>query len=178
MNLKDGWNASNHSLNYLLRAITFQHPILSFQINELNLHSLAHCQENSTAPSEVPPRSADLCAPLSSQSFAKPKFMRPQTHRNGKHAETMLNDIRELLDNTQDPTHRMALYSGTWEFIKHKSYNQTYIADEQLQAMELCIHHCIKIQVEGVDGDVYLRCVAAQKGRAGAERIDGTTGCG
>jgi hypothetical protein len=40
-NLKDGWNASNHNLNYLLQVITFQRHILCFEIRELNLQALA-----------------------------------------------------------------------------------------------------------------------------------------
>jgi hypothetical protein len=35
MNLKDGWNASNHNLNYLPQVNTFQHRILYFEIREL-----------------------------------------------------------------------------------------------------------------------------------------------
>jgi hypothetical protein len=50
-----------------------------------------------------------------------------------------------------------------------------YISDEQLHAMEICINHGIKVQVEGVDGDVYLSCVDAQLARAGTEAIDGMT---
>ena len=44
----------------------------------------------------------------------------------------------------------VAIYSGTQEFIKHQSRNKMYISDEQLHAMELCIHHAIKVQVEGL----------------------------
>ena len=40
-NLKDGWNASNHNLNYLPQVITFQRPILCFKIRELYLEALA-----------------------------------------------------------------------------------------------------------------------------------------
>jgi hypothetical protein len=36
-NLKDGWNAFNHNLNYLPQVNTFQHRILCFEIRELNL---------------------------------------------------------------------------------------------------------------------------------------------
>jgi hypothetical protein len=41
MNLKDGWNASNHNLNYLPQEITFQCRIVCFKIRELNLQALA-----------------------------------------------------------------------------------------------------------------------------------------
>ena len=40
-NLKDGWNASNHNLNYLPQVITFQRRILCFEVRELNLQALA-----------------------------------------------------------------------------------------------------------------------------------------
>jgi hypothetical protein len=142
-NLKDGWNASTHNLNYLPRAITSQHRILCFEVRELNLQAHAQCQENSAAAFKVLPSGADLAAPLSRQSYAKPEFMGPQNRRDGKHSDAMITDFRALLDNTQDGTHRMAIYSGTPEFIKHKSRNKTYISDEQLHSMELCIYHGI-----------------------------------
>ena len=75
--------------------------------------------------------------------------MGPQNRRDGKHPDAMIKDFRALLDNTQDATHRVAIYSGPQEFIKHKSRNKTYISDEQLHAMELCIYQVIKVQVEG-----------------------------
>jgi hypothetical protein len=39
--LKDGWNASNHNLNYLQQGVTIQCCILCFEIRELKLHALA-----------------------------------------------------------------------------------------------------------------------------------------
>jgi hypothetical protein len=185
-NLKDGWNASNHNLNYLPQVITFQRRILCFEIRELNLQALAQRWENSAAACKVFPSSADLAAPLSSQSnlqalaqrwensaaafkvfpsgadraaplssqsYAKPEFMGPQNCRDGKHPDAMIKDFRALLDNTQDAMHRAAIYSSTREFLKHRSHNQTYISDEQLHTMELCIYHGIKVQVEGLEGE-------------------------
>ena len=85
--------------------------------------------------------------------------MVPQNRHDGKHPDALIKDIRALLDNTQDAMHRAAIYSGTWEFIKHKSRNKTYISDEQLHAMELCIYHCSKVQVEGLEGErIFQRC--------------------
>jgi hypothetical protein len=153
MNLKDGWNASNHNVNYLPQVITFQRRILCFEIRELNLQALAQHRENNAAACKVVPSGADLAAPLGSQSYAKPKFMGPQNRRDGKHPDAIIKDFRALLDNTEDATHRVAIYSGTREFIKHKSRDKTYISDEQLHAMELCICHGIKLQVEGLDGE-------------------------
>jgi len=153
MNLKDGWNASNHNLNYLPQVITFQCRILCFEIRELNLQALTQRQEHSAAACKVSPFGADLAAPFGSQSYAKPEFMGPQHRRDGKHPDAMIKDFRELLNNTQDAMHCVAQYSGTRELIKHKSRNKTYMSDEQLHAMELCIYHGIKIQVEGLDGE-------------------------
>jgi len=89
-NLKDGWNASNHNLNYLPQVITFQHRILCFEIGELNLQALAQRRENSAASCKVLPSGADLAAPLGSQSYAKPEFMRPQNRPDGKHPDAMI----------------------------------------------------------------------------------------
>jgi hypothetical protein len=152
-NLKDGWNATNHNLNYLRQVITFQHCILCFEVREPKLQGLAQCRENSAAAFKVLPSSADLAAPLSPQSYAKPEFMGPQNRRDGKYPDAMIKDFRALLDNTQDATHHVAIYSSKREFIKHKSHNKTYISDEQLHVIELCIYHGIKVQVEGLDGE-------------------------
>jgi hypothetical protein len=76
----------------------------------------------------------------------------------------MIKDFRAVIDNTQDATHRVAIYSDTGEFIKNMSSNKTYISDEQLQAMELCIYHGIMVQVEGLDGKLISqmgRCIGS-----------------
>jgi len=116
-NLKDGWNASNHNLNYLPQVITFQRHNLCFEIRALNLQAPAQRWENSAAACKVFPSGADLAAPLSSQPHAKTEFKGPQNRRDGKHPDAMIKDFRALLDNTQDATHRAAIYSGTREFI-------------------------------------------------------------
>jgi len=175
MNLKDGWNTSNHNLNYLPHVITFQRRILCFKIRELNLQALAQRRENSAAACKVLPSGADPAAPLGSQSYAKPQFMGPQNCHDGKHHEAMIKDFRALLDNTQAPMHCVAIYSGTLEFIKLKSRNKTYISDEQLHAMELCIYHGIKVQVEGLDGErisQMCRCTGSQSWCGGDRRND------
>jgi len=118
-NLKEGWNASNYNLNYLPQVITFQRRILCFEIRELNLQALAQHRENSAAACKVLPSGADLAAPLGSQSYAKPEFMGPQNCCDKKHPDAMIKDFRALLNNTQDATHRVAIYSGTRKFIKH-----------------------------------------------------------
>jgi len=151
-NLNAGWNASNHNLNYLPQVITFQHRILCFKVRELNLQALTQRRENSAAACKVLLSGADLAAPLSHQSYAKPGFMGPQNRHDGMHPDDMIEDFRALLDNTEDAMHRVAIFSGTREFIKHKSRNMTYISDEQLHAIELCVHHGIKVQLEGLDG--------------------------
>ena len=163
--LKDGWNASEHNLNYLPQVITFQHRILCFEIRELNLQALAQRLENSVAACKLFPSGADLATPLSSQLYVKPEFMEPHNCHDGKHPNAMINDFRTLLDNMQDTTHHAAIYSSTREFIKHKSRNKTYISDKQLHAMRLCIYHGIKVQVEGLEGECIsqmCRCTGSQ----------------
>jgi len=59
----------------------------------------------------------------------------------------MIKDFRALLNNTQDATHHAAIYSGTRQFIKHKSRNKTYISDEQLHAMEPVITMVLKFKL-------------------------------
>jgi hypothetical protein len=153
MNLKDGWNASNHNLNYVPQVITFERRIPCFEIRDLDLQALAQRRENSAATCKFLPSGADLAAPLGFQSYAKPKFMRPHNCRDGKHPDAMIKDCRALLDNTDDATHPVAIYSGSWEFIKHKSPNKMYTSDEQLHPMDLCIYLGIKVQVESLDGE-------------------------
>jgi len=96
--------------------------------------------------------------------------MGPQNRCDGKHPEAMIKDFRALLHNTQDATHRVAIYSSKREFIKHKSRNKTYISDEQLHAIELCIYHGIQVQVEGLDGErisQMCRCTGSQSSDGG-----------
>jgi len=172
-NLKDGWNAFNHNLNYLPQVITFHCGILCYQISELNLQALAQRRENSAATSKVLPSGAYLAAPLSPQPYAKPKFMGPQNRCEGKHPDAMIKDFRALLDNTQDAMHRVAIYSGMPECVKQQSHNTTYISDEQLHVMELWIYHGIKVQVEGLDGErisQMCRCTGSQSWRGGDRR--------
>ena len=54
-NLKDGWNASNHSLHYLPQVITLHRRILCVEIGELNLQALAQRREHSVAACTVLP---------------------------------------------------------------------------------------------------------------------------
>jgi len=169
-NLKDGWNSSNHNLNYLPQVITFQYPILCFRIWELNLQALAQCRENSAATCNVLPSGADLAAPLRFQSYAKPKFRGPQNRHDGKHPDAMIKDFRALLDNTQDWRHRVTIYNSTPEFIKHESRNKTYILDEQLHAMECCIYHSLRVQVACLEREpisLICWCTGSQSWREG-----------
>jgi hypothetical protein len=174
-NLKDGRNASNHNLNYLPQVTTFQRSILGFEIRELNVQALAQRQKNSAAACKVFPSSAGLAAPLSPQPYVKPEFMGPQNLRDGKHPDAVIKDFRALLDNTQDVTHGAATYSGTREFIKQKSRNKTYISDEQLHAMELCIYHGINVQVAGLEGERISQmcwCTGSQSWGGGHQQND------
>jgi len=134
------------------QVITFHHGILCFEIRELNLELLVQHPQNSAGACEVLPSDSDLAPPLSSQSYAKPEFMGPQNCRDGKHPDTMIKDFRALLNNVQDKMHRVVKDSRTLEFIKHTSHKKTYLSDEQLHTMELCIYHGIKVEVEGLHG--------------------------
>ena len=174
-NLKDGWNASNHDLNYLPQVITFQRRILYFYIRELNVQALAQCLENSAATFKVFPSSADLGDSLSSHSYAKPKLIGRQNLHDGMHHDAMINDFRALLDNRHDATHYMAIYPGTREFIKYKCRNKTYVSDEQLHSMELCLYHGIRIHVDGLDGELIswmCQCTASETWSGGDRRND------
>jgi len=96
--------------------------------------------------------------------------MGPQNCHDGKHPDAIITQFRALLNNMQDAMQLVAIYSGTREFIKHKSHNKTYIFDEQLHAMELCIYQGIKIQVEGLEGErisQMCRCTGSQSSRGG-----------
>jgi hypothetical protein len=96
--------------------------------------------------------------------------MGPQNRHDGKHPDAMMKEFRALLHNTQAAIHRAAIYCGTREVIKHKSRNKTYISDEQLHAMELCIYHVIRVQVEGLEGEricQMCQCTGSQSWRGG-----------
>jgi len=172
-NLMDCYNASNHNLNYLLQVITFQRSILCCKMTELNLQALAQRRENIAAASKVLLSGADLAYPLGSQSYAKAEFMGPQNCCDGRHADAIIKDFRALLDNTQDPTHRVAISGGTREFIKYTSRYKMYISDEQMHAMDLCIDHGIEVQVEGLDGERISQmcwCTGSQSWRGGDQQ--------
>jgi len=77
-NLKDGWNDSNHNLNYLPQVITFPHRILCFEIRELNLQALTQRQENSTAACKVVPAGASLAAPWAPNHMQSPIHEAPK----------------------------------------------------------------------------------------------------
>ena len=159
---------SNHNLTYLRQVITIQCCILCFEIRELNHQAFGEHKENSAAALRVLPSGADLAAPLGSQSYVKPEFMGPQNCCDAKHPDTMIKDFRVLLGNTRDAMHRAAIYSGTREYITNKSLVNTYISDETLHAMELCIYNGIMVQVERLGGKhntQMCRCTGSQSSR-------------
>jgi len=101
--------------------------------------------------------------------------MGPQNLCDGKHPEAIVKHFRVLLDNTQDAMHCVAIYSGTWEFIKHQSHHMTYISDEQLHAMELCIYQGFQVQVECLDGEhiaQMCQCTGSLSWHGGNQRND------
>jgi hypothetical protein len=65
----------------------------------------------------------------------------------------MIEDFGELLDNMQDATHRMAIYSNMPEIFNHRRCNNKYVSEEKLDAIELGIYHCIMVEVKGLEGE-------------------------
>jgi len=153
MKLKDRCNTSNNCLNYLPQGISFQRRILCFRIRELNLQALTPHQENSSATCKVLPSDADMATPLISQSYAKPELIVPQNHCDRKHPEARIKVVRIWLDNRQDAMHHIGIYNGTWESNKQQSHITTYMSNEQLQAMELCIIHGIMVHTNSLEHD-------------------------
>ena len=85
----------------------------------------------------------------------------------------MIKDFSTFLDNTHDVTHRVTIVNATRECIKHNSRNKTYIWDELLQAMELCVHHGIEVHIQGFDGErisQICQCTGSQSLHAGDRR--------
>jgi hypothetical protein len=83
INLRASWNFSNHNLNYLPQAITFQRRILYIESSELNLQTLVQHRENSAATFKVLASGTCLAAPLRFQSEEKPKFIGSQNRCDG-----------------------------------------------------------------------------------------------
>jgi hypothetical protein len=101
--------------------------------------------------------------------------MGPHNRHDGKHPDAKIRDFRALVDNMQDITHLVTIFNGTREFLKHKSRNKTYLSDEQLHAMELCIYHGMKVQVEGLEGECIsqiCRCTESQSWHGGDRQND------
>jgi len=144
-------------------------------MGELNLQAHAQHWETSVAACKRLPSSADLATTWNSQPYVKPEFMAPQHRGDRKHPDAMIKDFWALLNNSQHAMHHGALYSGTQVFLKHKSRNETYMLDEQLHSMELCIYHGFEVQVEGSGGErisQMCRCTRCQSLRVGDRRND------
>ena len=85
----------------------------------------------------------------------------------------MVKNFKALLDNTQDATHPLAIFSSAREFVTHKSRSTTFLSDEQLQVMELCFYHGIKDQVKCLEGQWICRmcrCTGSKSSRRGYRR--------
>jgi len=67
--------------------------------------------------------------------------------------DAMIKEFRTLLDNVQDATHGVAIFSGTQECIRNKCRNKMYRLDEQLHPMEFCIYHAIMVHMECLEGE-------------------------
>ena len=96
--------------------------------------------------------------------------MGPQNRHDGTHPDAIIKDFKGLSDNMQDATNRAAIYSGTREFVKHMTGNMTYISDEQLHVMELCINHGIRVHIVRLEGQrisQMCRCAGSQSCHGG-----------
>jgi len=152
MNLKDSWKGSNHNLTSLAQEITLQCRILGCAIRELNPQALGQRRDHWAATSKALSSGADLAAPLSTQSYAKPEFKGPQNRHDGEHPDSTIKDFRSLHAIMHDAMHHLTMYNTTGYSIKHMSRNTIYISDEQLHAMELCICCSNMAQFDGLVG--------------------------
>jgi hypothetical protein len=101
--------------------------------------------------------------------------MGPHNRCDGNHPDAVIKDLRVLLDNTQDATHHVLIYSDPQAVINHQSRNKMYILDEQLHQIELCIFYGMKVQVGGIDGErisQMCRCTGSQRWCSGNQRND------
>jgi hypothetical protein len=160
--LAQRWENSTAACNVYPSGADLAAPVSSLS----SLQALTQRWENSTATCKVIPSGAALATPLSSQSYAKSEFMGPLNRRDGKHPDAMIKHFRALLNNRQDETHRAAIFIGTREIITYMSRNNTYILNEQLNSMELCTYHGIKVQVEGLEREPICQmcqCTGSQR---------------
>jgi len=149
--------------------------MLCIEIRELNTQALTQRRENSAASCKVLPPGAHLAVPMFPQSYPKPELMGPQNRHDGKHPDAMVKHLRALLDNTQDETRRAAIYNGMLEFTEHTSRNKGYTLDQQLHAMEFCIDHGRKVQLESFEVEYIspmCRCTGRQSWRRRYRRND------
>jgi hypothetical protein len=152
------------------QVITFQRCTVCVEIRQLNLQAVTQRGENSAATCNVPSSGTDLATPLNSQLYTKPELKGLQHCRDGNYPDLIIEDFREFLYNWQDSTHCVTLFKGTREILKHERPNMTYILDEQLHAMELCIYHGINVQLDGFDGEIIsqiCQCTGSQSWRGG-----------
>jgi hypothetical protein len=87
-----------------------------------------------------------------------------------KHPDAVIQDFTALLDKKQDAMHYLLIYNGALEFMPDMSCNKTYISDDYLHQIELCIYNGIKVHVEGLEGAlIYLmcRCTRSQSSHMG-----------
>jgi hypothetical protein len=90
----------------------------------------------------------------------------------------MIKDFRALFDNRPDAMHCVTIYNGTQEFIMLQSYKNSYISEEHLHAMELCICLGLKVQVEGLENQQNSQICQSTGIKTGRDGTYCTTGCG
>jgi hypothetical protein len=61
----------------------------------------------------IPSSGADLAAPLTSQSHAKPEYRGPSNNHDEMHPDSIIEDFKALHNNTEDETNGVVIYSST-----------------------------------------------------------------
>ena len=124
--------------------ISIQHCIFCFEIREPTAQALTPRRENCPTCCNVLRFGAGLAARLLFQSCGKPEFIRPQNCSDRQYPDTMIKDVRRLLDNTQEAMHHITLYNGMHECIKPTSNVILGLTAHDL-ATDHVIKHVIKL---------------------------------
>jgi len=176
-NLKDGWNASNHNLNFVPQVITFQRRILCYKLeSSISKPSLG------IGRTALQPAKCSLPVLLWLPPWA-PSHMPSPNSWDLKTA--VMECILMLWLKTS------AHYSRIWKTqcttgqytAAQGSFWSKRVVTWRIYLMNNCTQWSsvftmvlrFKLRVQKVNA--FLRCVNSEEATAGAEGIDGTTGC-
>ena len=180
-NMKDGWNASNHNLDYLPQIFAFHRRVLCFEIRSLNLRSVERLRKDSDSDNNpwqiettIPdpssarqnPHSAEglrtdsgnhraNTATITGPSSASPLFTQPMLispQNDSKTPDGQMKHFGALVDST-DVVQRSALLNGTRDFLLRRLSKRDEILDEELRKAEICIYHAVKVVIDDMDGE-------------------------